>query len=88
MSEKKGTTHIYTRNNIVYVYAFIDGKRYRYSAKKEATQANIEWVKAHWREIIDKAIKRRSKRPKSKSKETRMKGETKRVSVRGRYIHV
>jgi integrase len=86
---KGGTARIYTRNNVVYIYVFIDGKRYRYSVRKEATQANIEWAKTHWREIIDQAIRRRSKkRPQSKSKETRMRGETQHVSVRGRYIHV
>jgi integrase len=88
VSERKATAHIYTRNNVIYVYAFIDGKRRRYSVKKEATQANIEWAKAHWREIIDEKIKRRSKYPKSKSKDKRVKGATKHVTVRGRYIHV
>jgi integrase len=83
-----GTARIYARNNVVYVYAFINGKRHRYSAKKEATEANIEWAKAHWLEIIDKAIKRRSKRPQSKSKGKRMRSETKHVSVRSGYVHV
>lgn len=52
------------RDGIIYVYGNIDGKRYRISTKKKATQKNINWVKRHHWSVLLKLI---DKTPKEKS---------------------
>lgn len=54
----KGNGGYKTRNNIIYVFGVVDGKRYRVSTGKEASLANINWIKKnHWQvllKLIDK----------------------------------
>ena len=44
------------RNNIIYVQGRVDGKRYRISTNKEATEANLKWIKKNARDVLLKLI--------------------------------
>ncbi len=54
----KGNGGYKVRNNKIYVFGVVDGKRYRISTGKEANSTNINWIKKnHWSvllKLIDK----------------------------------
>lgn len=49
---KYNKSGVYVRNNIIYVQGNIDGVFYRKSTKKQATKANLLWVKKNTQSVL------------------------------------
>jgi len=56
----KGNGGYKVRNNIIYVYGAVDGKRRRISTGKEANPTNINWIKKNYWSVLLKLIDKKS----------------------------
>jgi len=52
----KGSGGYKVRNNKIYVYGAVEGKRYRMSTGKEATPINLNWIKKNYWSVLLKLI--------------------------------
>lgn len=41
-----------SKNNMIYVYGNVDGKRHRYSIDKKATKDNVRWIEKNYRQVL------------------------------------
>ena len=48
------------RNNKIYVYGVVNGKRYRLSTSKEANPTNLSWMEKNYRDVLLKLIDKKS----------------------------
>lgn len=60
----KGNGGYKIRNNVIYVYGTVNGKRYRISTGKKATPANINWIKRNCRSVLLKLIDKKNNKKK------------------------